>query len=675
MPTTHPPLSVKAWSAGGLLRAVFAALVFLSSSELSVAARPWRLTDMFSPSFPWISDVQIAPDGTHVLAKVSFADLQTNTFTGSYRLVDIKDGTWQPMSAHAVHPRWSPSGSTIAWIDHEKDSAARILLTDSAGQHSRMLTAGTRWVLAFGWSPDGSTIAAIEVAPARNDIHPRLQWLGANNDFLGRIPARRELWEIDVATGRERLMTDDQWSYGGMAGDNDPSFSSDGTHVAAVRQPSPVFEDFDREEYVTVDVASGSVHAVVGHPFFAYPGSAPPKFSPAGSDIAYVQTWDGKLPSREDLFVGNTDVTAELDRDLWSCTAGRFEWQPGMLVAGLLDGVSERIFRIDPPPSVPKALTSSDGSVDAFSVAHTGRIAFTWTTPTQPPDIYVLDPGSTPRRVTHFASVPTDLPIAKTHIVEWSGSNGHTLQGQLTYPAGGNPAELPIVMEPHGGPQCADDSAFDPLAQYLASNGYAYFRPDPRGSDGYGDWSYKALVNDYGAGPMADDLAGLDAVIASGVGDTNRLYIEGASYGGYLTSWIVTHTSRFKAAVAQVPVTDLLLEYTLSDDSNIERRFFGEKPATTPQFLREQSPLTYAGAERTPLLIIIGLRDTRAPYPASIEFYKTLLEDGAPVRLIADPLAGHFPKDPKGILAWDSATFGWLAQHGAPTIADALLPN
>jgi dipeptidyl aminopeptidase/acylaminoacyl peptidase len=231
------------------------------------------------------------------------------------------------------------------------------------------------------------------------------------------------------------------------------------------------------------------------------------------------------------------------------------------------------------------------------------------------------------------------------------------------------------VMEPHGGPQCADDSAFDPLAQYLASNGYAYFRPDPRGSDGYGDWSYKALVNDYGAGPMADDLAGLDAVIASGVGDTNRLYIEGASYGGYLTSWIVTHTSRFKAAVAQVPVTDLLLEYTLSDDSNIERRFFGEKPATTPQFLREQSPLTYAGAERTPLLIIIGLRDTRAPYPASIEFYKTLLEDGAPVRLIADPLAGHFPKDPKGILAWDSATFGWLAQHGAPTIADALLPN
>jgi dipeptidyl aminopeptidase/acylaminoacyl peptidase len=197
-------------------------------------------------------------------------------------------------------------------------------------------------------------------------------------------------------------------------------------------------------------------------------------------------------------------------------------------------------------------------------------------------------------------------------------------------------------MEPHGGPQCADDYSFDPIAQYLASNGHAYFRLDPRGSDGYGDWSYKSLVDDYAAGPMADDLAGLDAVIGSGVGNANRLYIEGASYGGYLTSWIITHTNRFKAAVAQVPVTDLLLEYTLSDDSNIERRFFGQRPAGNQRLLREQSALTYANAEHTPLLIIIGLRDMRAPLPRVDRVLQNPARGRSPGQAAGRPPGGAF---------------------------------
>ena len=88
---------------------------------------------------------------------------------------------------------------------------------------------------------------------------------------------------------------------------------------------------------------------------------------------------------------------------------------------------------------------------------------------------------------------------------------GRTLHGQLTVPLGVDPASAPLVVEPHGGPQCSDDSSIDGFAQYFATNGYAFFRPDPRGSDGYGDWSYKAIVGNWGEGPAADDLAGVDA--------------------------------------------------------------------------------------------------------------------------------------------------------------------
>ena len=121
-----------------------------------------------------------------------------------------------------------------------------------------------------------------------------------------------------------------------------------------------------------------------------------------------------------------------LDRDLWSCTLGRFEWQPGMLVMNLMDGVSMRLYQADPSGAMPRALTPANGSVEAFSVARTGRIAYAWSTPTQPPDVYILDPGSSPRRLTHFGSVPSDLPIAATRVLEWRDGNGHTLHGQLT---------------------------------------------------------------------------------------------------------------------------------------------------------------------------------------------------------------------------------------------------
>ena len=390
--TTYALSSENILPARKLFSAAVAALLFLGGTASGVAARPWRLADIVSPSFPWISDVRISPDGTRVLARISFADIQANTFTTSYRLVDIASGVWLPMPAHALHPRWSPDGSAIGWI--VQGGSSRIMLTDAEGKHVRMLTTGARSILAFSWSPNGSTIAAIEVAPPATTVRARLHWFGASNDFLGRTPPRRELWKIDVATWQETELTRDGWSYGGVGNDNDPSFSADGASVAVVRQPSAVFEDFDHEQYVTVAIAGGATHPIVGHPFFAYPHSAPPVLSPVGSDIAYVATWDGKLASREDLFVGASDVTAQLDRDLWSCAAGGFEWQPGMLVVDLLDGVSERLYRVDLSSAVPRALTPLNGSVEAFSVACTGRIAYVWTTPEQPPDIYVLDPGA-----------------------------------------------------------------------------------------------------------------------------------------------------------------------------------------------------------------------------------------------------------------------------------------
>jgi dipeptidyl aminopeptidase/acylaminoacyl peptidase len=231
-----------------------------------------------------------------------------------------------------------------------------------------------------------------------------------------------------------------------------------------------------------------------------------------------------------------------------------------------------------------------------------------------------------------------------------------------------------LIVEPHGGPQCADDAAFDAFGLYLAAHGYAYFRPGPRGSDGYGDWSYKAIVGNWGEGPAADIESGIDALLARGIGRADRIYVEGGSYGGYMTTWLVSRGNRYRAAVAEVPVTNMLLDYTLSESPNITRRFFGAKPSLDQALLARESPLSYAKDVHAPLLIMIGLRDTRAPYPQAIEYYKTVEEAGGDTRLFADSQAGHGPDDPQGALLWLRTMLGWLTAHGAPPLPGAMLP-
>lgn len=644
-------------------------------APLVLATIAWKASDFSAISF--IDDVQIAPDGNVALIDVGRPDLTANEFSSGYRAIVLSSGASKTMPSDLTGPRWSPDGRTIAWARaDDKTGNVTIVLTKADGSQARALTHGPRSVVKFAWSHDGKRIAAIETPPhGASGGGPRMHWMSAESDYRDTRPPKRDVYVIDVAGGTERALTNDTWSYGGPETDHDPSWSADDSRVAVVRQPSPLYGDFEHAQYVTIDVASGAVADAVGHAFFAYPATVAPAFAPSGNALAYAYTWDGLLPSREDLYVGGRDVTASLDRDLWSCAAGTAKWQRDDVLFTLMDGVDMRLYRANASSGTPQALTPAGGSVEGFSAAPAGRIAYLWATPTQNTELYVLDPGSEPRRITHLGDLPHGLAFAPTRTIEWQAPDGRTIHGQLTTPIGVNAADAPLVVEPHGGPQCADDSSPSITAQYFATNGYAYFRPDPRGSDGYGDWSYKAIVGDWGNGPMSDDLAGVDAVLRSGVSKADRLYIEGGSYGGYLTSWTVTHDHRFKAAVAAVPVTNLGLEYALSESPNIVRRFFGAKPLTDPALLAKQSPVTYASGDTTPTLVMIGLLDTRAPYAQAIEFYKAVAESGTQAQLMADSKAGHGPNDPRGFVLWTQATAAWFVQHGAPAIPDAVMPK
>ena len=165
--------------------------------------------------------------------------------------------------------------------------------------------------------------------------------------------------------------------------------------------------------------------------------------------------------------------------------------------------------------------------------------------------------------------------------------------------------------------------------------------PNFRGSTGYGqDW-LTANVGDWGEGPMADVMSGVDALIARGLAEEGRLYLGGGSYGGYLTYWIVGHTTRFRAAYLRAGISDPLSAYPLTDEPSFFAGYLGGSPYDAPDAYRRLAPLGSVGAVRTPLLIVHGEEDARVPLMQSQLFHAALRERGVPTELVVYPREGH----------------------------------
>jgi dipeptidyl aminopeptidase/acylaminoacyl peptidase len=650
-------------------RLAAAALVLIAADAGPADARPWTLDDVTAVRA--VVAVKISPQADRVLYGVASVEPKTDADRLDWYLRSTgraDDASLDlPADAQPNDPAWSPAGDALAWTD-----GGRLWRYDLASRQRRALTAEGRAVLAFAWSADGTRIAATEQpvaekAPAKAASY----WMDPLASGVAMTaPAPIGLWIVDVAAGTERQLAS-SGSYGGEAAPATPVWFPDGRRIAIGRQPSAYYADYERLHYVVVDATDGRITPVGGR-YDVLPGSSPPAID-AGGRIAYVRTADGTTSGRTDVFVGERNASAPLDRDFWSCGASRVSSAGNALYASALDGAAMRLYRLDGP--APRAITPADRSVEAYSLAANGRIAYVESAPELLPEVVVADAdGAHARRLTHASSIPDGVDVAPTRLLRTATLDGHELVAQLTQ---GNATHVPMIVELHGGPQCSDDMGFSPTAQWFATNGYAFLRPNPRGSDGYGAWSYKAIVGDWGTGPLIDVRTTIAAALAGGTIDAQRLFLEGTSYGGYLTSWTVTHDDEFRAAVAGFPVVDLPMFSALSRSPGIVRRFFGSAPLATQSgrdLLRAQSPSSYADAVRTPLMLAVGLHDAQAPYPQAIAFYRALHEAGKETSMLVYPDAGHGPNDTAGYVDFIAHIAGWFAAHGGLNVPGVVRP-
>ncbi|MFN8518266.1 MAG: S9 family peptidase [Chloroflexota bacterium] len=665
---------------------------------MSRAPRPDDLHQLRVPL-----DAMPSPDGRRICLTVKEAAPDRDGHRTSLWLVPTDGSAAERRltlgARRDASPRWSPDGSTIAFLSdrgavlakggasdqptvpqsaaQEGHGEVQVWLLPTDGGEARQLTRLPEDVQDIAWSPDGSQLCLVsaavderrprpDAAAPRRDarIVDRLMYQLNGQGFIG--DRAQNLWLVRVADGALRRLTS------GASHDRQPAWSPDGTSVAFVSDRHANPDLSWRSDVYVVPAEGGRVRRVTG-------GRGErvfdePTWSPDGREIAAtghryrranasstgVWVFDAATETEGTELVGDDllDAGAGMNSDLSGIPAPAVAWGPDgawLLFGAPVEG-SYELWRAHRDGTPAERLTHGQhviGRPEAVTTDAGLRVAVIVGDAVTPWEVGVLDVppptrrrgrGGTPvvRTLTGLMAAWADIDLV-TPVARWHETDGRRIQGWLLEAPRRDGRPAPLVVEIHGGPATLYGWALMWEWQCLVAAGISVYACNPRGSQGYGEELCYANMGDWGDGPMADVMAGVDALVADGLADPERLGVTGGSYGGYLTAWIVGHTQRFAAAVSCRGVYDLTSQMLSGDigGPTFGRYEFGVHPWEDPDLYRRHSPLSYADQMRTPLLIQHAENDLRCPITQAEELFSTLRSMRRPVRLMRTPGESH----------------------------------
>jgi dipeptidyl aminopeptidase/acylaminoacyl peptidase len=659
-----------------VVRAIAFALAIAvgACAGIAAAAEPKLLTLADLRKVVTVAEPQIAPDGTRVVYARSRIDWAGDRINRELVLVDSSGDNTRVLThgRFNVHsPRWSPDGRRIAYLAGAAERGpSQIYVLPMDGGDSLAITRAKTSVLSFAWRPDSGALAFVTEDEAANKTaiaHHLDAVTITDNDYLTReAPLSAHVWLVDRDGRHATRLTSGTWS---VVKDAAPVWMPDGSRILFQRQPDPIFAHFVSQTTYAYDVATKHETDL------GFGIEEDPRPSPDGSELAYLAPRHRTLYLQRDVNVrrfSGGDVTfssIHLDRN-----AHAFRWIDNSTFAVVTaDGVRSVL-------SVVSALSGRGfehidlGDLDVapdFTIAPGSAIAFVGLRRDRPPEIYFLAAGSkTPKKLSDDNAWIGAYAMPRIEEFEWQTDMGQKADGVLIYPNGYVAGKkYPLVLDVHGGPVSTSTWDFSGLeggglVQVLAAHGYFVLRPNYRGSDGLGDAYLQAIVGDVTSGPGRDNLAAVDALRKTGMIDESRIGVSGWSGGGLQTSWLIGHADFWRAAVMGAAVTDWYQQALLADiNENFAAVFFaGVKPFGKEGRAKyaAESPITFAGNVKTPTLILSDTRDQRVPVSQAYTFYHALSARHVPVKFVAFPRAGHFPTDPVGREQVLDAWVGWF---------------
>ncbi|HIN70011.1 MAG TPA: S9 family peptidase [Acidobacteria bacterium] len=325
------------------------------------------------------------------------------------------------------------------------------------------------------------------------------------------------------------------------------------------------------------------------------------------------------------------------------------------------------LFQLPTSGGSPRMSVIDRGRVGAWSVADNGAVAYTFTAPTGPAELYVRHDGSSDPLTSLNVELLAERATAEVEAFTFSSFDGRSIEAFLTKPVDLDSATRhPLVVVIHGGPHGQQGAAFNLTAQVYAGLGWATLMVNYRGSTGYGQELTDAIFKDQNGGEAKDVLAGVDAALDRYRWlDSSRLAIEGGSYGGQLTNWIITQTERFKAAIPRASISNLVSFNYMAYYHDYLAVEFGAYPHENGiiDLLWERSPIRYARSVTTPTMLVHGENDNDVPIAEAEQFYIALKDVGVEVVMVRYPREGHGIRETAHQVDLLERSIAWYERH------------
>ena len=627
--------------------------------------------------------VSIAPDGRAVVIEISRADWEASRFRSDlwlYRENGTGAGSLAPLtqSGHDSNPAWSPDGQWIAFLSDrqpaselqkgtdqtaEKEPAAQVYAISLHGGEALPVTRGDEEVHAFAWSHDSRALYFATRTPwnkEQKEAHKK-DWQDVvqfREDERGDIISRIGILEAQgCSTGASPKTCGPETGVAAVATTpfrvNQLEASPDGRRLAFLTESrTKRWESLEEFGIYLVDAGGGLPQPLVRREAFL----DSLRWAADGRQIFFSFTngsvegpYQDTQPRIYSAAVDSNSLTRWAAKYQGAVASYAPPTGGGLVAAGRM-GTEVQIYSQSSADGDFTRRPGWPGTYERMSAAeHSPRVAFVYSSLQKPPDVYLAESVSEldhARRITSFNQYLTQSALPEGKPYRWTADDGVEVEGMLIYPPGKLAVKhLRMLTLIHGGPEDADGNRFkvdwDEWGIIAAAQGWLVFEPNYRGSTGYGDQFALGIVPQIVSKPGRDILEGIDALVKDGIADPDRLAIAGYSYGGYLTNWLLTQTTRFKSAVTGAGAVEHAVNWGNDDTTLDDAYFLGGRPWEAKQRYNDEAALWQLHKVKTPTHIVAGADDIRVYVGENYLLERALHDLGIPATLLIFPGEGH----------------------------------